>query len=200
MFIYVFLVPRYIKRWFYQRWNRFKFRASGVKLGPSSRISDKMGLLVHKSAIVEIGYGFSFVSGGYFNPLVRNLGGAIYAGNNAKIIIGDQVGMSSACLWCTNAIEIGNNVKIGAGSVLIDNDAHNLNYVTRRDSKNDIAASAPIKIGDDVMIGTNVLVLKGVAIGARSIIGAGSVVTKSIPADCIAAGNPCIVIKTINEK
>ena len=79
MFIYVFLVPRYIKRWFYQNWNKVKFRANGVKLGPSSRISDKMGLLVHKGAIVEIGNGFSFVNGGYFNPLVRNLGGAIYA-------------------------------------------------------------------------------------------------------------------------
>lgn len=127
-------------------------------------------------------------------------GGAFYAGNNAVIQIGDHVGMSSVCLWCTNSIEIGNNVKIGAGSVIIDNDAHNLDYKIRRDSKIDIAASAPIMIEDDVMIGTNVIVLKGVTIGARSIIGAGSVVTKSIPADCVAAGNPCKVINTIQEK
>ena len=52
-----------------------------------------------------------------------------------------------------------------------------------------------IIIGDDVLIGTNCIVLKGVRIGARSIIGAGSIVTKDIPSDCIAAGNPAKVIK-----
>lgn len=57
------------------------------------------------------------------------------------------------------------------------------------------ANSAPIIIEDDVMIGTRCIILKGVIIGARSIIAAGSVVTKSIPADCIAAGNPAKVIK-----
>ncbi|MCH4017747.1 MAG: hypothetical protein LKE74_04740 [Prevotella sp.] len=53
----------------------------------------------------------------------------------------------------------------------------------------------PIVIGNDVWLGANCLILKGVTIGARTIIGAGSVVTKDIPADCIAAGNPCEVIK-----
>ena len=60
------------------------------------------------------------------------------------------------------------------------------------------AKTAPIVIEDDVLIGTRCIVLKGVTIGARSIIGSGSVVTKSIPADCIAAGNPCKVIRFIN--
>ena len=46
---------------------------------------------------------------------------------------------------------------------------------------------------------SNVTILKGVTIGARSVIGSGSVVTKSIPADCIAAGNPCKIIRYINE-
>lgn len=55
--------------------------------------------------------------------------------------------------------------------------------------------SSPIIIEDDVFIGMNCLILKGVTIGARSIIAAGSVVTKSIPSDCIAAGNPAKVIK-----
>lgn len=53
----------------------------------------------------------------------------------------------------------------------------------------------PIVIEDDVLIGARSIVLKGVTIGARSVIGAGSVVVKDIPADCIAAGNPCKVIK-----
>ncbi len=171
-----------------------------MKLGRSSSIYNKVGLLVHKGADVEIGEHYSFVSGGFFNPLGRNLEGAFYVGRNAKVKIGNNVGMSSVCLWCTNAIVIGDNVKIGACSILIDNDAHNLNYEIRRDSKKDVAASAPIKIEDDVMIGTNVIVLKGITIGARSIIGAGSVVTKSIPADCVAAGNPCRVIKKINNE
>lgn len=75
MFRYVFLIPRYIKRWFYRKWNKVKFRANGVKLGKSASIYNKMGLLVHKGAKVEIGEGFSFVSGGFYNPLCRNLGG-----------------------------------------------------------------------------------------------------------------------------
>lgn len=57
------------------------------------------------------------------------------------------------------------------------------------------AKSKPIVIEDDVMIGTRCIILKGVTIGARSVIGSGSVVTKSIPADSIAAGNPCRVIR-----
>lgn len=52
-------------------------------------------------------------------------------------------------------------------------------------------------IEDDVFIGMNTIVLKGVTIGARSVIGAGSVVVKSIPADCIAVGNPAKVIKRL---
>lgn len=59
--------------------------------------------------------------------------------------------------------------------------------------------SAPITIEDDVWIGAHCIILKGVTIGARSIIGAGSVVTKSIPPDCIAAGNPCKIISRMNK-
>lgn len=51
-----------------------------------------------------------------------------------------------------------------------------------------------IVIDDEVLIGMNIIILKGVHIGARSIIGAGSVVVKDIPCDCIAAGNPAKVI------
>jgi maltose O-acetyltransferase len=55
----------------------------------------------------------------------------------------------------------------------------------------------PITIGDDVWIGGSTIICPGVSIGSRSIIGAGSVVTKDIPEDVIAAGNPCRVIKKL---
>lgn len=66
-----------------------------------------------------------------------------------------------------------------------------------RCSSNEGTKSAPVVIEDDVWVGAHCIILKGVTIGARSVIGAGSVVTKSIPADCVAAGNPCKVIKNL---
>ena len=83
--------------------------------------------------------------------------------------------------------------------MLLDTDSHNLNFMLRRKGGTGIPITKPIVIEDDVLIGARSIVLKGVTIGARSIIGAGSVVTKSIPADCIAAGNPCKVIRYINN-
>ena len=58
----------------------------------------------------------------------------------------------------------------------------------------------PITIGDDVWIGGNTVVNPGVTIGARTVIGSGSVVTKDIPSDVVAAGNPCRVIREIGAK
>ena len=60
--------------------------------------------------------------------------------------------------------------------------------------------TAPVIIGNNVWIGGNVNVLPGVTIGDNVVIGAGSVVTKDIPANCVAVGNPCRVIRKINEE
>ena len=60
--------------------------------------------------------------------------------------------------------------------------------------------SFPIKIGNTCWIGANVIVLPGVTIGDNSVIGAGSVVTKDIPANVVAAGNPCHVLRKIDER
>ena len=82
--------------------------------------------------------------------------------------------------------------------LITDTDAHPMDYMARR-SSNEGTKSAPVVIEDDVWGGAHCIILKGVTIGARSIIGAGSVVTNSIPADCVAAGNPCRVIKSLNQ-
>ena len=58
----------------------------------------------------------------------------------------------------------------------------------------------PITVGDDVWMGGNVCVLPGVHIGSNVVIGAGSVVTRDIPSNCVAVGNPCRVVKAIEKK
>lgn len=170
-------------------------------------IYNQLYLIKHPTASICIGDNFVFTSGEAFNPLCRNIRGCIYACKNAEIYIGNNVGISSACLWAKEKIEIGNNVKIGGDCILMDTDAHSLDFRIRNSQQTNeqgevidtiLANSKPIIIEDDVLIGTRCIILKGVTIGARSIIGSGSIVTKDIPRDCIAAGNPCKVIKFIN--
>ena len=106
----------------------------------------------------------------------------------ARLIIGDNCGFSGTSIWCFDSITIGNNVKAGANVVIMDGDAHQDDPRAGR--------NAPIVIEDNVWIGAGVTVLKGVRIGRNSLIGAGSIVVKDIPANCVAAGNPCKVIRT----
>ncbi len=68
-----------------------------------------------------------------------------------------------------------------------------------RDRSRGFELAKPITVGDDVWFGGNVVVLPGVSIGDGSIIGAGSVVTRDVPAGCVAAGNPCKVIRQLTE-
>lgn len=156
-----------------------------------------------------IGDDFVYTSGEAFNPLCRNIRGCMYtAFPHSTITIGDETGISSACLWANTSITIGSHVNIGGDCLIMDTDAHNLDYMIRRLHEKDMhgfgidslsAVTTPIVIEDDVLVGTRCIILKGVSIGTRSIIAAGSIVTKSIPADCIAGGNPCRVIRMLDN-
>jgi maltose O-acetyltransferase len=81
----------------------------------------------------------------------------------------------------------------------MDTDFHPLSPVNRISAKAEDASCAPVFIGRNVFVGANSLILKGVTIGDNSVIGAGSVVTSSIPENVIAAGNPCRVIRALNR-
>ena len=190
-----------IKRKIWILINRFRFKRLGIIYGKDMRVCNSIYLKLRKNNQIEIGDNFSFTSGDY-NPLSRNLMGAIELEDNAKISIGNNVGISASCLRVYDFLSIGNNTKIGADCILLDSDGHSIDYMNRRNGKTDRpnAKKAGITIGNDVLIGTRSIILKGVEIGDRTIIGSGSVVTKSIPADCIAAGNPCKVIKYITHE
>jgi acetyltransferase-like isoleucine patch superfamily enzyme len=113
-------------------------------------------------------------------------------GNNAKVVIGDDVGMSGCTISAATSITIGDHVLIGSGCLITDNDAHPVDPDARRAGV--AGAAAPVVIEDDVFIGARAIILKGVTIGRGSVIGAGSIVTKSVPAFSVAAGNPARVV------
>ena len=178
-------------------YNSMKFKLWGIKHGKNLCVHGHIGLYIAPSAQVIIGDNYYISSGWHINALARNLEASIKVNDGGCLLIGNKVGMSSPVIWVHQSVTIGDYVQIGAGTLIMDSDAHSLHYSQRRDLKTDLNCkqNAPIVIEDDVLIGANCIILKGVTIGARSVIGAGSVVTQNIPADCIAAGNPARVIK-----
>ena len=115
--------------------------------------------------------------------------------HNATIEIGNYCGLSGAVIAAAENITIGNHVLIGANSLITDYDWHNVQPDIRLE---DCVITKPVIIEDNVWLGINTVVLKGVRIGKNTVIAANSVVVKDIPANVVAGGNPCKVLKSIS--
>jgi acetyltransferase-like isoleucine patch superfamily enzyme len=115
----------------------------------------------------------------------------------AEILVGDDVGVSGATICAALRIEIGHRCLLGANVTIVDTDFHPEHPMGRRFAALGAAERAAVRIGDDVFIGANSMVLKGTSIGNNTVIGAGSIVTGKIPANVIAAGNPCRVLRPL---
>ena len=118
---------------------------------------------------------------------------------DAQIYIGKNTRIHGTCIHAYKLIHIGNNCLIAANTQIFDGAGHDLafdNIENRMSIKKD---GKPIIIEDYVWISINVIILGGVTIGKGSVIAAGSVVTKDIPAFVIAAGNPAKVIKDMKS-
>jgi galactoside O-acetyltransferase len=142
----------------------------------------------------------------------------LFESEKGEVIVGDKCYIGTSTIICRSKIEFGNNVMVALGSTFYDHDSHSINYKERqkdidrqledyRNGKFFIENKSwvdvhdePIKIGDNAWIGINCIILKGVTIGEGAIIGAGSVVTRDIPAWTIAGGNPAKVIKEIPDE
>lgn len=124
---------------------------------------------------------------GYSYIEARGSGSMVKIGNNVAI----NNGFSAIAI---TTIIIEDNVLIGLNCSIIDNDGHNLDPEKRNSAD---VPSLPVHVKQNVFIGNNVTLLKGVTIGKDSVIASNSVVTKSIPDNVVAAGNPARVIRNI---
>lgn len=128
---------------------------------------------------------------------------------DASVTIGKRTYVGNSTIVASNCIEIGDDVLISWGSTIVDHDSHNVQFEYR---SNDVADwligkkdwkhvnQQPVRIGNKVWIGFNCILLKGVNVGEGSVIAAGSVVTKDVPAWTVVGGAPARVLKKLNHE
>ncbi len=172
-------------------WNQPLFRARCASVG--ERLSLIGGLpyiyghlAIHIGDDCTISGRTSLVASKVFDQPVLRIGDRTYVGYQVTISAGREV-------------TIGNDVKIANGVFIADNPGHPLDPVQRRTQAVGPEDLRPVHIGDDVWLGTNVVVLPGVTIGDGTVVGAGAVVTKDLPPRVLAAGNPARVVRALAE-
>ena len=151
----------------------FLFNYSWLKKDPAKSV-----LVVSESASLEVYGNFKIFSGA-----------TVYVNRNATLTLGSGYINNNVTIHCFEKIDIGEDVAIADNVTIRDSDNH---LVT---STENYKMTQPISIGNHVWIGINATILKGVTIGDGAIIAAGAVVTRDIPASCMAAGVPASVIK-----
>jgi acetyltransferase-like isoleucine patch superfamily enzyme len=175
----------------------FRLRYWNILFGDSNKFWGLLELEVHPLASISIGSNCIFRSHFLSNNIGLLRRCFISAGRDAEIVIGDFVGMSGTIISAKKRIIIGSRVMFGGNVVITDSDRHPLNKHARASGQ--LPVNADIVIGDDVWLGMNVVILKGVTIGEGTVVAANSVVSKNLPANVVAAGNPARVIKTLDD-
>ena len=143
----------------------------------------------------------------------------IFETDEGEVSIGDRVYIGASTIICRNKITFGNDILVAWGVMFYDHDSHSVDYKERQEdikqvlkdfkqskgnylqNKNwEVVKSAPISIHDNVWIGMDALILKGVTIGEGAIVAARSVVTKDVPPFAVVAGNPAKVVKQMTKE
>jgi acetyltransferase-like isoleucine patch superfamily enzyme len=175
---------------------RLKLKALGCSVGNGFKIDGKLWIWAQKKGCVRLGENVK-INSRFGSNLVGLTNDAVFQClENGTITIGNNSGLSSPVLSSRSSITIGERTLIGGNVRIFDHDFHALDLQHRHSAKGEGVKTRPVLIGNDVFVGTNAIILKGVTIGDRAIIGAGSVVGKDVPEDEIWAGNPARCIKS----
>ena len=174
-------------------------------------------------ANVQFGEGFYCETAQIFRHLRNKKSGAVVFGNyvscyagcsfsigeNGQCTVGDFTLLNGALIMAEEKIEIGSHCLISWNIGIADSDFHPLEPAQRLIDAQALAPyfkdrpprpklkTAPVKIADNVWVGMNAVILKGVTIGENSVVAAGSVVTKSVPPSTVVAGNPAVIVRQL---
>jgi acetyltransferase-like isoleucine patch superfamily enzyme len=173
-------------------WHRLKFALLGkrVSIGPMSRVYGKFRVIGAGS--VRIGRE-ALIIGDYVRPVTF-----IVDGPNAVIDAADHVGFNGTVIHCFKSVRIGRLCNFAA-AYISDSQSHTL-AADRRTNLDANAAQAEVVFEENVWLAMNTVVSYGVTIGRNSVIGALSMVTRSIPANSVAYGVPARVVKDVPER
>ena len=176
--------------------NRVTMKNNHVVYDAYPIIYGRLRMSVNVNGIVRIGANCIFRSSWKSN---RSGGGQekcnIVVGDNASLNIGNNVGISNSTIFCTKKITIEDEVMIGLNCVIYDTDHHSVDYNERIHGVGTI--QKPVTIKQGAWIGGHCIILKGVTIGEKAVVGAGSVVTKDIPDNEVWGGNPAHFLKKL---
>lgn len=152
-----------------------------------------------RGGTLEIGAGVKINTRVSSNPVIgRTRTSLMVMAPGARMMIGAHVGMSGVCICAANSVEIGERTIIGADALITDTDFHSP-LPDGRWSNDAAGASAPVVIGKGCFIGARAIILKGVTIGDGAVVAAGALVTRDVPAEHLAIGNPAVV-KPLDER
>ncbi|MDA7790068.1 acyltransferase [Akkermansiaceae bacterium] len=172
--------------------NRASFFLQGVKW--PNQIKLRGVVFLRNRGCISIGEGVKINSGLRKNPTSGLNKTVLVAYKESKINIGDNVGISNAIIVSKKSIKIGARALIGCGVKIWDTDFHSLSPEVRNSGDYDVK-SAAVEIGEDVFIGANSIILKGVTVADKAVIAAGSVVVKNIGYKEVWGGNPAKKIR-----
>lgn len=171
-------------------WYEPLFRSQCASVGAGLRMEE----LPYLSGTGRIALGERVYLSGYISIGFNNTGGRV-----PELVIGDRTFVGHKTGFnVAESVRVGSHCYIAAGASITDQDGHPVDAAERRAGKpSPPEGIRPIVIGDDVWIGFHVLILKGVTIGDRAVVAAGSVVTKDVEADTVVAGNPAKLVKRL---
>jgi len=185
-----------VRETFYSRLSGGLARWWGIDIGRNCRFYGMPIFRRLPGSKILIGGNCEFRSGQWSNLVGLNRPCMISTlTRTARIAIGDDCGFSGTVIGSATSVTLGVRVMCGANVTITDTNWHAIDWRDRLAGKG--AETAPVVIGDDVWLGMNSVVLKGVRIGRGTVVGAGSIVSRSLPAGVVAAGQPAVVIREL---
>jgi acetyltransferase-like isoleucine patch superfamily enzyme len=178
---------------------RLLFWGMNLPWDPSWRFYGVPIIQKHRRSTMRLGGGLQLRSSVRSNPLGPTHPVILCTWQTGALLeIGTDFAMTGGSVVAAEHVTIGDRVTVGANCTITDSDFHSL-ILAERERQPSGGMTIPVVIEDDVFIGMNCLILKGVHIGRGCVVGAGSVVTRNVPPNSVVAGNPARVIDTLEH-